>query len=234
VSDKARHSGLRLLLPVHNMGRMENPWLSVPLEDYEGHMKSAGVRQLTALSDLFADAIAFCRPASIALLGIAGGNGLDHIDGKITHRVVGLDVNPSYLEAVRRRYQSLRGLELHCIDLVDQVADLEPVALVHAALVFEHAGVGRCLDNALSIVAPGGAISVVLQLPSQIEQGVGASRFSSIENLKGHFSLIDPFWLRETLELRKFSLAFHKQRPLAAGKAFWMDIFTREKVEGTN
>ena len=73
---------------------MSNPWLAVPLSEYEQHMSSVEVQQLGALSDLFAEAIGCCRPFSIAVLGIAGGNGLDHIDSSITARVVGLDLNP--------------------------------------------------------------------------------------------------------------------------------------------
>jgi hypothetical protein len=96
---------------------MANPWLSIPLEDYEGHMNSREVHQLDALSELFAEALACCRPQSVAVLGIAGGNGLDRIDRTITKRIVGLDVNPSYLEAVRHRYSSSEDLELWCVDL---------------------------------------------------------------------------------------------------------------------
>ena len=80
------------------------------------------------------------RPESVAVLGIAGGNGLHNVDPTITKRVVGLDVNPSYLEAVRSRYAPKCDLELHCVDLAEQRVGLEPVQLVHAALVFEHAG----------------------------------------------------------------------------------------------
>src|SRR5512140_3407134 len=96
---------------------MSSPRLTVPLSEYEQHMSSEEVRQLGALSDLFAEAMGRCRPASIAVLGIAGGNGLDRIDSNITARVVGLDVNPLYLEAARHRYSDLPGLELHCVDL---------------------------------------------------------------------------------------------------------------------
>jgi len=38
-----------------------------------------------------------------------------------------------------------------------------------AALIFEHAGLDRCLENAVNMVAPGAALSVVLQLPSAVE-----------------------------------------------------------------
>ncbi|MGA8367114.1 MAG: methyltransferase type 12 [Candidatus Acidiferrales bacterium] len=205
---------------------MSNPWLAVPLADYEQHMKSAEVRQLGALSDLFAEAIGRCRPSSIAILGIAGGNGLDRIDSSTTVRVVGLDINPLYLEAVGQRYSHLRGLELHCVDLSEQNVALDPVQFVHAALVFEHAGVACCLENAIAMIAPGGNLSVVLQLPAESGETVGASEFSSIQRLKPHFSLISPDWLCESLAGRGFRLIHETTRALPAGKGFWMGIFS--------
>jgi len=204
---------------------MANPWLTVPLSDYEGHMRSANVEQLDALSELFAKALAFARPASVAILGIAGGNGLEHIDSALTERIVGIDVNDAYLEAVRERYASLPGLELHCLDLAKETLPLEPVQLVHAALVFEHAGVGQPLDNALSLVAPRGTLSIVLQLPSHTEAGVSPTAFATLQNLKPHFTLIDPQWLVTTLESRGLKLKEQVPRPLPAGKALWMGIF---------
>jgi hypothetical protein len=43
-----------------------------PLADYEGHMSSAGVPQLTVLAELFKSALDRCRPESVALQGVAG------------------------------------------------------------------------------------------------------------------------------------------------------------------
>src|SRR3954453_1245588 len=133
---------------------MSNPWLSIPLEDYEGHMGSAGVRQLTVLAELFQYALDRCLPESVAVLGVAGGNGLDRIDSATTKRILALDINQSYLNQVQRRFGTLAGLELHCCDLADCDFSLVPVALVHAALIFEHAGLAYPLQNALSLVAP--------------------------------------------------------------------------------
>jgi Methyltransferase domain len=197
---------------------MSNPWLSIPLADYEGHMKSAEVRQLDVLSELFVEALGCCRPASVAVLGVAGGNGLEHIDSRVITRIVGLDVNPLYLDKVWRRHADKRGLELHCVDLAEQVVDLEPVQLVHAALVFEHAGVDRYLENAISLVAPGGALSVVLQLPGEFEDSIAASRFPSIQKLNSHFSWIDSVWLHETLTQHEFRPIHQARRSLPAGK----------------
>ena len=206
---------------------MRNPWLDVPLADYEGHMRSAAVGQLQPLADLFAEALACRQPQSVALLGIAGGNGLECVDPQITKRIVGLDINPSYLEAIKQRYAGRSGLELHCVDLAEQTVVMAPVELVHAALIFEHAGTGRCLDNAVALVAEGGALSVVLQLPSDSADEVGASGVESVGRLRAHFTLIDPLELKRALAARDFRLAQHTRRGAASGKGFWMGIFER-------
>ena len=112
------------------------------------------MQQLDVLWELFAEALACCRPSSVAVLGIAGGNGLDHVDPNITKRVVGLDGNPLYLDEVRRRYAGKYVLGLYRVDLAAEPVDMEPLQLVHVALVFEHAGTDLC---------PGGSLSTVLQ-----------------------------------------------------------------------
>ena len=206
---------------------MAKPWLNVPLADYEGHMSAAGVEQLAPLAELFGEALGHCRPLSVAILGIAGGNGLAAIDPQVTRRIVGVDFNPIYLEATVRRYAHLDNLELHCADLAEEALACPAVAMVHAALVFEHAGTGRCLDNAAALVEPGGHLSVVLQLPSRIEQGVSPSGFASLQTLKQAFQFVDPAWLESTLTERGFALERHWCRELPAGKAFWLGIFVR-------
>lgn len=205
-----------------------NPWLQIPLGDYEGHMASSEVAQLDALADLFAEALAIRRPESVAVLGVAGGNGLDRIDWEVTRRVVGFDINPSYLESVQARFG--KRIELHCVDLSAPGAldEFEPVELVHAALVFEHAGTAECLDNAIGLAAADGALSVVLQLPGESESAaVGPSPFRSIQSLASHFALVDPSWLREALGTRGFRLAHESTRAVARGKSFWMGIFEK-------
>jgi hypothetical protein len=78
---------------------MSNPWLGIPLGDYEGHMGSAEVGQLPVLAELFKCALDHCRPKSVAVLGVAGGNGLEQIDCSITKRIVGVDINRQYIFA---------------------------------------------------------------------------------------------------------------------------------------
>jgi len=190
-------------------------------------MTAPGVDQLGALSALFAKALRHCQPASVAVLGIAGGNGLEHLDARVTTRIVGIDVNQEYLDAVRKRYAILPGLELHCVDLANENANLEPTKLVHAALIFEHAGVDLCLDNALAMVSPEGRFSAVLQLPGKPGHEVSPTAFAAMQHLKSEFALIDPAWLRKTLEARNWILEDQIQIPLPSEKGLWLGIFRR-------
>ena len=187
-------------------------------------MTAPGVEQLRALSLLFSRALTRARPRSVAVLGIAGGNGLEHIDGSVT-RVVGVDIRAEYLDEVRRRFPDL-PLELHCVDLSHDAISAAPVDLVHAALIFEHAGLERALDNALSLVAPGGSLSVVLQLPSAAAT-VAPTPFGSMQSLRDHVSIIAFDGFRELVESRDFSPVVEEAMALPGGKSFWLGIFSR-------
>ena len=217
---------------VHNVTHVpvHSAWLSIPLEDYEGHMGSAAVRQLTILADLFKCALDQCRPESVAVLGVAGGNGLEHIDSAFTKKVVGVDINQRYLDEAQKRFGALSGLELHCRDLrhlCEQEFSLAPVTLVHAALIFEHVGLGLALDNALSFVAPGGRFSAVLQLPSVEESGVASTMYASMQVLRQDFVLIEIVEFQRLLEQKGFRLVEQEERSLPAGKALWLGVFAK-------
>ena len=216
---------------------MPHPWLSTPLAEYEGHMGSPAVQQLAPLSDLFAEALALREPASVAILGIAGGNGLERIPPERTSRIVGVDINQVYLAAVRRRHANLPQLELHCADLATQRVDIPPVALVHAGLLFEHTGTQTALENALALVEPSGALSVVLQMPGLPGHDVGNSGYASMQAHRSHFQLIDRDAFISNLRTRGFTLAHQTRRNVPAGKTLWLGIFRGHRtlfpVDGT-
>lgn len=194
-------------------------------------MSAQGVEQLSPLSSLFAEALANHLPASVAILGVAGGNGLEAIDPTVTRRVAGFDFHRDYLDTVATRFSALPGLELHCVNLAEEAVACPPVDLVHVALVLEHAGTARCLDNAITLVAPQGCLSVVLQLPSDTEQGVSSTPYLSLQALKPHFQLVCPDWLTGELGARGFRRERESRMPLPAGKAFWHGIFRRCAVQ---
>jgi len=146
----------------------------------------------------------------------------------VTTRIVGVDINPTYLEVVRNRYQAKLPLVLHCLDLAAEAVQEAPVDLVHAALIFEHAGTHQFLDNAIALVAPSGYLATVVQLPScNSEAAVAPSPYPTIQRLSEHFHLLEPADLRQIIEQRGFELQHETMRTLPAGKGFWLGIFRR-------
>jgi len=147
-------------------------------------------------------------------------------------RIVGVDINAGYLDKVRQRFGTLAGLELHCLDLAAQDFSLAPLALVHAALIFEHVGIGFALEHALSLVAPGGSLSVVLQLPGVDQQNVTSTCYTSMQTLKRHFEFIDISEFRALLEQKGFRLVEQESRSLPAGKGLWFGVFAQSGDAG--
>lgn len=55
----------------------DNPWRYIPLDTYERHMGSEEVMQQQALNRIMGEQLG-CGAATVAILGAAGGNGLEH------------------------------------------------------------------------------------------------------------------------------------------------------------
>lgn len=187
-------------------------------------MSSSQVHQLEPLSTLFAQVLSRTRPTSVAILGVAGGNGLEHINPEITHRVLGIDFHPDYLAQVQARYPQWEMLQ-H--DLTQPLPPIDPFDLVYAALVLEHTGLGTPVENALALLAPGATLAVVLQLPSTLAPGVSTGTYASIQQLGSIFRFIDPDALLAELSGKGLNLLEHSQTPLASGKALWLGLFRK-------
>jgi SAM-dependent methyltransferase len=209
---------------------MTNPWLWIPLGDYEGHMSRPDVRQLRALSDLFKRAVELARPKSVAILGVAGGNGLEHLADAGLGRIVAIDINMEYLEQTRQRFKNYSALELHCADLTVDRLRLQPVDLVHAALIFEHAGTENALENAVSLVGRHGRLSIVLQLPTPEQVPVALSTYASMQALRDHFTFVDRDLLHASLEDHGFINETEHTIQLPGNKAFWHGTFARSSA----
>ena len=88
---------------------MENPWKSIKLSDYENHMKLGTVMQLQTLNCMMKDQLNTFPAHSAMILGVAGGNGLDHIRTNQYRTVYAVDLNPVYLQEVQKRFTNLSG-----------------------------------------------------------------------------------------------------------------------------
>lgn len=121
---------------------MENPWKSITLSDYENHMKSDTVMQMQALNHMMKEQLNAFPAYNAMILGIAGGNGLEHIRTEQYHCVYAVDINPEYLREVKKRYADLGNtLTCLCLDLTTESRKLPSCTLVIANLLIDC----RCL-----------------------------------------------------------------------------------------
>ena len=120
---------------------MSNPWKDIDLSDYENHMSLESVNQLQTMNSLMKKQFSDYPVKTCMVLGIAGGNGLEHVDKDKFQKVYGVDINEDYLKTVTERYQSLTGtLECLHIDLITEPEKLPKAELVIANLLIEYIG----------------------------------------------------------------------------------------------
>ena len=133
---------------------MNNPWETVSLSDYEQHMSSDDVMQLQTLNDMMRTQLISFPADTAMILGIAGGNGLEHISTDKYRKVYGVDVNEGYLDEVKKRYAALDGcLECICADLTDDKVSLPHAGLLIADLLIEYIGYD-CFERVISVTEP--------------------------------------------------------------------------------
>jgi len=120
---------------------MNNPWEEIRLSDYENHMSLDSVRQLQSMNHAMKSQLEAYDVKTAMILGVAGGNGLEHVDRKKYQKVYGVDINADYLETAAARYENLSGvLECLRIDLINGRERLPGAELVIANLLVEYIG----------------------------------------------------------------------------------------------
>jgi len=142
---------------------MANPWEEIPLSDYEGHMRLDSVMQLQTMNRMMRKQLNTYPVSSVMILGVAGGNGLKHVDAHRCKRVYGVDINGAYLRAVRERYSSLSDI-LECIqlNLLEEANKLPRAELLIANLLIEYIGYD-CFQRAVEQVRPK-YVSCIIQI----------------------------------------------------------------------
>jgi ubiquinone/menaquinone biosynthesis C-methylase UbiE len=204
------------------------PWLTIPAADYEGHMDAPAVGQLAALGDAFAEIYDSTMPQRLLIIGCATGNGLEHVDDGVTGRVVGLDINPGYLEIARERFQgSVSGLELICADVEQHRFAPGSFDLIFAGLVLEYVDPQVVLARAARWLAPGGTLRAVLQLASESHGAITETGIKSIETLAPIMRLLRRSELRQYAARAGLAVAGEQTVTLPSGKRFHLADFSR-------
>jgi SAM-dependent methyltransferase len=205
---------------------MSNPWLSIPLADYEAHMASDTVRQRQMLDQVFGSILDLHQPGSLAVLGCSGGEGLEKLEGRRLERVVAVDINPDYLQTLAQRFgASIPKLQTVCADVADPELDLPKVDLVYAALIFEHLEPARLIANIRRWLAPKGVATAVLQLPADGKDPVTPTPFQSLRALAPAMKLVPPDALRARARASGLEEVASESVVLDSGKSFLICTF---------
>jgi hypothetical protein len=210
---------------------MNNPWLEIPADDYVGHMSSPEVGQYQLLNLLMRDILDSTRPRTLLVLGCSMGNGFEHIDPHVTSRVVGVDINPLYLERLVEKFPHPDFLiDVRCADLTVYPFEPDAFDLVHAALVFEYVEWSLLLPHVVGTLKTGGVLSTVLQLPSPANSAVTPTRFTSLCSLESVFQFVEPDVLVARAAALGLPLESRWMEPLESGKAFEVLRFRKAPV----
>ena len=155
---------------------MNNPWEEISLNDYENHMSLDSVKQLQAMNSIMKAQFEAYPVSTAMVLGVAGGNGLEHVSIDKFRTVYGVDINGDYLRAVSERYVDLADV-LKClkIDLINDADQLPEAQLMIANLLIEYIGYD-VFQSVIRKVNPE-YVSCVIQINTDDKQWVSDSPY---------------------------------------------------------
>ncbi|WDF48018.1 class I SAM-dependent methyltransferase [Chryseobacterium sp. KACC 21268] len=207
--------------------KQTNPWNTIPLDDYEQHMRHQEVAQAQLISALTNKYLTKYEPENILFLGISGGNGLEHIDANKAKRICGIDINQSYLEETKKRFgEKLEQLELFNLDISESIQSIIKADLLWAALIFEYVD----LDNALRFVDNNMTESAKLIITIQSNNGAGSvspTGIESIKSVKDIFKIVNKDELQEVASKFGLELTASEENGLPNGKSFTTFVFQK-------
>ena len=207
---------------------MTNPWLKIPAADYEGHMSSPSVAQQSFLAQTFKESLESHDSSTIALLGCATGNGLEHVDRDVTRRVTAIDINPQYLAKLRQCYGvGVPGLEIVETDLETCVIENQTFSLIFAGLIFEYLDPRKLLSKIKGWLRSDGVMVTVLQLPAEHLEKITDTPYVSLKKLDAIMKFISPHDFKSMaydVDLKEIKA---KTATLESGKSFYIGTYAK-------
>lgn len=194
-----------------------NPWEDIPLEDYENHMRLDSVQQLQAMNRAMKAQLERYPVSSAMILGIAGGNGLEHVPTGKYHTIYGVDINVQYLREAEARYPDLSGvLQYMCVDLRSEAAHLPKAGLLIANLLLEYIGY-EAFRKVVRQVAPE-YVSCMIQIDDDEEFVSESPYLHAFDRLEEVHQQMDAQVLTDTLHDIDYRQISTEKYPLPNGK----------------
>ena len=208
-----------------------NPWEEIKLEDYEKHMSLDSVRQLQAMNMIMYEQFESYPVKTAMVLGVAGGNGLEHVRSEKYQVVYGIDINEEYLAAASKRYeQSSEVLQFMKMDLLTEADRLPRADLIIANLIVEYIGYSA-FKNAVRRVDPE-YVSCVIQVNSDDKQWVSDSPYLHVfDGLDSIHHQMEESALASAMEEIAYKRVFRSEELLPNGKSLIRMDFRKETEE---
>ena len=204
-----------------------NPWLDIPFSDYENHMAEVGQSQI--LSRLFADCVKVYKPANVALLGCATGNGLENITDQQILSIHAVDINPVFLDQLNQRFAgTIPGLSAHCIDVQNEELPFSGIDLIFSGLLLEYVEPETVVPKIAKVLSCSGVIVFVIQ-QSLSSSFVTKTRFTSLEKLSGFGREVNTEDL--SVILSKSNLVVDKSIDIQVNESKLFKVLTCRNVE---
>ena len=204
----------------NNKVKNTNPWNNIPLSDYEAHMSHSTVGQLKLLNGLTKKYLDLIKPTASMFLGIAGGNGLEHVDSNTNKKVIGIDINPDYLDTASKRYlEKIVSLRLIHLDITKNSNTVQRVDFIWAALILEYTGIESSLEFSRNNLLPGGHLVVTIQSNNNLP-AISATGIESLKQADEIFKPVNPETLLTMTNQIGYILISKEENSLPNGKSF--------------
>lgn len=189
-------------------------------------MALPAVGQAGLIADELARVVEAYRPSSVAVLGCAGGNGLESLIGSSVRRVVAVDFNPNYVATTEARFRGrIEELQAIVANVEHDLQAFEPVGLVYAALLLEYVDLGLALRFMRRHCLSEATLAVLLQLPSGEIAHVTPSPYVSLRTLEPILRLVSPTELRRQAAQAGFQPVGSRLVTSSGGKSFSLEEF---------
>ena len=210
--------------------RIKNPWEEISLDDYENHMSLDSVNQLQTLNAMMKKQLEDHDVDRVMILGVAGGNGLEHVSSDKYKKVYGVDINEDYLKVVSERYAYL-GDTLEClhVDLINEADRLPQTDLLIADLLVEYIG-EEAFVNVVRKTNPK-YVSCIIQINLDAENWVSDSPYiHAFDGLDAVHHQMEPCALSSAMTAAGYRKGPEYSESLPNGKALVrLDFFLDEK-----
>lgn len=190
-------------------------------------MSLDSVHQLQTMNAMMKEQFGSYPVKTAMVLGVAGGNGLEHVRKEKYKTVYGVDINEDYLRVTEERYPDLQGI-LKCIpvDLFNEAEKLPEADLLIANLLIEYIGY-EAFQKAVSKAQPK-YCSCVIQINTDTKQWVSDSPYlHAFDRLDEVHHQMEEDALEKAMNKIGYSLIHRSIEMLPNGKALVRMDFSR-------